>query len=278
MISLWQMFDDVVSYEEDPSGTTAGIAAIQTKFNDEWKAYEAARRTIGQATKGRLKVYASRCEKILKTLFLYHVARMEPGGLPVEEIMNSVMEWQDHDEGPAGRRQGQPRPLRGALRGTGDRGAPGHARSARTSCSSPTGGKIDIKQLFQKARNQAEGQQVQQRNAWEPAPRARRLGDRDPILTIDLAQGVKSIFRGMAPAEQKDVEVDWHDRTIKGRVYMRDLLDIASKQASPPADQHGRHRPRLRRLHQQQALRRQGGRTRQAGEGPPCPVLDARRT
>ena len=35
LITLWQMFDDVVSYEEDPSGTTAGIAAISTKFNDE---------------------------------------------------------------------------------------------------------------------------------------------------------------------------------------------------------------------------------------------------
>ena len=40
---------------------------------------------------------------------------------------------------------------------------------------------------------------------------------------------------GIAPAEQKDVEVEWHGRTIKGRVYMRDLLDIASKgQALPP--------------------------------------------
>ena len=29
LITLWSMFDDVVSYEEDPSGTTAGIAAMQ---------------------------------------------------------------------------------------------------------------------------------------------------------------------------------------------------------------------------------------------------------
>ena len=41
LITLWQMFDDVVSYEEDPSGTTAGIAAISSKFNDEYKAYQA---------------------------------------------------------------------------------------------------------------------------------------------------------------------------------------------------------------------------------------------
>jgi hypothetical protein len=88
------MFDDVVSYEEDPSGTTAGIAAISSKFNDEYKAYQAGRRIIGQATKGRLKVYASRCEKILKTLFLCHIAKMQPNGLSVEEIMNSVTPWE----------------------------------------------------------------------------------------------------------------------------------------------------------------------------------------
>jgi hypothetical protein len=99
LITLWQMFDDVVSYEEDPSGTTAGIAAISSKFNDEYKAYLAGRRIIGQATKGWLKVYASRCEKILKTLFLYYIAKIQPNGLSVEEIMNSVMEWKDHDKG-----------------------------------------------------------------------------------------------------------------------------------------------------------------------------------
>ena len=53
----------------------------------------------GRRPRGRLKVYASRCEKILKTLFLYHIAKMQPNGLSVEEIMNSVMEWSDHDKG-----------------------------------------------------------------------------------------------------------------------------------------------------------------------------------
>ena len=99
LITLWQMFDDVVSYEEDPSGTTAGIAAISSKFNDEYKAYQAAHRTIGQATKGWLKVFSSRCQKIVKTLFLYYIAKMQPNGLSVEEVMNAVMEWKDHDKG-----------------------------------------------------------------------------------------------------------------------------------------------------------------------------------
>src|SRR5271165_7194180 len=54
---------------------------------------------------------------------------------------------------------------------------------------------------------------------------------------MDLARSTRSIFRGIAPAEQQDVEVEWHGRTIKGRVYMRDLLDIASRgQALPPVN------------------------------------------
>src|SRR5262249_21359445 len=53
------------------------------------------------------------------------------------------------------------------------------------------------------------------------------------LLTMDLARGTKSIFRGIAPAEQKDVEIEWHGRTIKGRVYMRDLLDAANKNPPP---------------------------------------------
>ena len=234
MISLWQMFDDVVSYEEDPSGTTAGIAAIQTKFNEEWQAYEAARRTIGQATKGRLKVYASRCEKILKTLFLYHVARMDTGGITVEEIMNSVMEWQDH----AGDQQADAKDNLDhyeVLCEELETQVPQVRKVGKNYVFEPTGGKIDIKQLFEKARNQAEGHQVQQRNAWEKLLGLEDWKIESPILTINLTQGVKSIFRGVAPAEQKDIEVSWHNRTIKGRVSMRDLLDIAGKQVPLPS-------------------------------------------
>jgi len=70
MVSLWALFEDVVNYEEDPSGTTRSIASIRTKFPNEWHAYELARQQINAATKGYLKVYRSRCEKIVKTLFL----------------------------------------------------------------------------------------------------------------------------------------------------------------------------------------------------------------
>jgi hypothetical protein len=234
LITLWQMFDDVVSYEEDPSGTTAGIAAISAKFNDEYKAYLAGKRIIGQATKGRLKVYASRCEKILKTLFLYYIARMQPNGLSVEEIMNSVMEWKDHDKG-------QTADIRDnldhyeVLLDDLVKEVPQIKKVSKNFVFTPEVGGIDVKDLFQKARSRAEDSEVLQKAAWDQLLGLDGWEIKTTLLTMNLAPNIKSLFRGIAPAEQEDFEVEWHGRTIKGRVYMRDLLDIASKsQALPP--------------------------------------------
>jgi hypothetical protein len=234
LITLWQMFDDVVSYEEDPSGTTAGIAAISSKFNDEYKAYLAGRRIIGQATKGWLKVYASRCEKILKTLFLYYIAKMQPNGLSVEEIMNSVMEWKDHDKGQKADTKDNLDHYENLLDELAKE-VPQVKKAGKNFVFTPEAGGIDVKELFQKARSHAENSEVQQRDAWNQLLDLDGWEIKTSLLTIDLARNTKSLFRGIAPAEQKDFEVEWHGRTIKGRVYMRDLLDIASKdQALPP--------------------------------------------
>lgn len=234
LITLWSMFDDVVSYEEDPSGTTAGIAAISSKFNDEYKAYLAGRRIIGQATKGRLKVYASRCEKILKTLFLYYIAKMQPNGLSVEEIMNSVMEWADHDKGQKADIKDNLDHYEVLLDELAKE-VPQVKKAGKNFVFTPEGGGVDVKELFQKARNHAENSEVQQRDAWNQLLGLDGWEIRTALLTMDLTRNTKSLFRGIAPAEQKDFEVEWHGRTIKGRVYMRDLLDIASKgQALPP--------------------------------------------
>jgi len=101
LITLWALFEEVVTYEEDPSGTTRSVAAIKTSYDDAWKAYETARQQLDTITQGPLKIYRARCEKILKTLFLYHVADAAPNGLSSEELMNSVMEWKDHTKDQA---------------------------------------------------------------------------------------------------------------------------------------------------------------------------------
>ena len=234
LITLWQMFDDVVNYEEDPSGTTAGISAIRTKYYDEWKAYEAGKRTIDSATKGYLKAYRSRCEKILKTLFLYHVAKMQPNGLSVEDIMNCVMEWKDHSTGQKTDIEDN-RSHYEILCEELVKEVTQAKKIGKNYVFTPEGGGVDVKELFQKARSQAENSEVQQRDAWHQLLGLDGWEMKTSLLTMDLARNTKSMFRGIAPADQKDVEVEWHGRTIKGRVYMRDLLDIASKgQALPP--------------------------------------------
>ena len=52
LVTLWTLFDDVVNYVEDPSGTTRSIASIRTKFPNEWRAYDQACQQINAATKG----------------------------------------------------------------------------------------------------------------------------------------------------------------------------------------------------------------------------------
>jgi len=234
LISLWQMFDDVVQYEEDPSGTTAGIAAISAKFNDEWKAYQAARRTIGQATKGRLKVYAARCEKILKTLFLHHIARTAPNGLSVEQIANAVMEWQDHDKAQQADAQDNLDHYE-VLCEEVEQELPQVRKVGTNYVFNPIGGGVDVRDLFQRARTEAENSPVLQQKAWEQLLSLNGWEIQTPLMTIDLAYGTQSVFHEVAPAEQMQDQVLWHGRVIKGMVYMRDLADIAAKgMALPP--------------------------------------------
>jgi len=234
LITLWQMFDDVVSYEEDPSGTTAGISAIRTKFHDEWKAYEAGRRAIGGATKGHLKIHRPRCEKILKTLFLYYVAKMRPNGLSVEEIMNCVMEWKDHTKGQNANIQDNLDhyeilcdELAKEISQVGKVG--------KNFIFTPEGGGIDAKELFLKARSQAEDSEASQRDAWHQLLDLDGWEVKTSLLTLDLARDSKSLFREIAPAEQQEVKIEWHGRIIEGRIAMRDLLDIAGKQQALPS-------------------------------------------
>jgi hypothetical protein len=237
LVSLWALFDDVVNYEEDPSGTTRSIASIRTKFPNEWRAFDLARQQINAATKGYLKVYRSRCEKIVKTLFLYHVANMAPNGLSAEELMNSVMEWRDHDGGTT---SGQTADLQDNLDHyenllkTLDLELVQVEKIGSKYRFNPAGKTISPAEIYQKYRAEAAGDENQRRQAWE------QLLDLDgwevttQLMTLDLAAGLRSIFREVAPASQTDITIKWHGREISGRVYMRDLLSIAKRSAPLP--------------------------------------------
>lgn len=234
LITLWSLFDDVVEYEEDPSGTTKGIASIKTKWPDDWHAYQTGKRQLDTEVKGPLKVYRGRCEKIIKTLFLYHVAHMAPNGLSHEDLMNSVMEWKDHGKG-------QEADLQDNLDHyeiLADRVAHDLAQVVKVGQNyrfNPTGGGTDPRELFRKARADAEQSEVLQRQAWEALLALDGWEVTTRLMTMDLAFGTKSIFRETAPSSQKDITLKWHNREITGRVYMRDLLDIAKRSAPLPS-------------------------------------------
>ena len=226
LITLWALFDDVVEYEEDPSGTTKGIASIKTKWPEVWRAYETGRRQLDTVVKGPLKVYRSRCEKILKTLFLYHVSDMAPNGLGHEDLMNSVMEWKDHDAGQRADLQDNLDHYE-ILTDQVTRELAQAVKVGQNYRFNPTGGGTDPRELFQKERARAEGDEVLRRRAWEALLELDGWQVSTRLMTLDLASGIKSIFAGIASSSQADITLKWHGREIAGRVYMRDLLDVA---------------------------------------------------
>jgi len=154
--------------------------------------------------------------------------------LILDEIMNSVMEWADHDKGQKADIKDNLDHYEVLLDELAKE-LPQVKKVGKNFVFTPEGGGVDVKKLFQQARSLAENNEVQQRDAWHQLLGLDGWEIKTSILTMDLARSTRSIFRGIAPAEQKDALVEWHGRTIKGRVYMRDLLDIASRgQALPP--------------------------------------------
>jgi len=227
LISLWSLFDDVVEYEEDPSGTTKGLASVKTKWPKAWQAYETGRRQLDTVVKGPLKVYRGRCEKILKTLFLYHVANLAPTGLGHEELMNCVMEWKDHDAG----QQADLQDNLDHYEVLSDQLARELAQVTKVGQNyqfNLTGDGPDPRELFQKERDEAVQSEAVRRQAWEALLALDGWQVATRLMTLDLAPDIRSVFRELAPSSQADITVKWHGREIAGRVYMRDLLDAAA--------------------------------------------------
>ena len=234
LITLWSLFDDVVEYEEDPSGIAKGIASIETKWPEAWRAYETAKTQLDTVVKGPLKVHRSRCEKIVKTLFLYHVANLAPNGLGHEELMNTVMEWRDHDKEQQADLQDNLDHYE-ILTSTIARELAQVVKVGPNYRFNPTGGGPDPREHFQKARTEAEQSELLQRQAWEALLALDRWQVTTRLMSLDLAYGIRSIFRDMAVGRQRDITLKWHGREISGRVYMRDLLDIAKRGAPLPS-------------------------------------------
>jgi hypothetical protein len=235
LIRLWELFDEAVRYEEDPSGVHAGLVAIKTKRETDYRAYEACKRQIDSLTKGYLKVHRDKAIKVIQTLFLYHIARTRQQGLTPEEIANSVLIERDADANPDENNQhyetigdNLKKELRQIVQTFDEERRPRYRFD-------PIFTGVDPRDEFQKARDEAESNEAMQKEAWHHLLALDTWLVRTRQMTVDLSSEVRSIFRRIAPSippsENKgavvsgdeNMDVVWQGRQITGRVGMRDL-------------------------------------------------------
>lgn len=246
LIRLWELFDEAVRYEEDPSGVHAGLVAIKTKRETDYRAYEACKRQIDALTKGYLKVHHDKAVKTVQTLFLYHIAKTRQQGISPEEIANSVLIERAPDSTPEENIQHYEtladnlrKELRQIVQAFDEDNRPRYRFD-------PVFTGVDPRAEFQKARDEAESNEVMQREAWEHLLALDEWPVRTRQMTLDLSNGVKSIFRDIAPfvapweggggrTGDQDLEVIWQGRVVTGRIGMRDLSRMAADGAALPA-------------------------------------------
>ena len=247
LIRLWELFDEAVRYEEDPSGVHAGLVAIRTKKEVEYKAYETCKRQTDGQTKGILKVYRDKAVKIIQTLFLYHVAKFKHQGLSPEEISNSILVERSSDSTPDENIQhyeniseNLKKELRQIVQNADEDGKPLYRFD-------PVFTGVDPRDEFKKARDEAEANEVIQKDAWDHLVALDTWPIRTRQMTIDLANGNGSIFRDISPfigpwedhttakAGDQTIDITWQGRNISGLVGMRNIGKLASENTPLPA-------------------------------------------
>lgn len=235
LIRLWELFDEAVRYEEDPSGVHAGLVAIKTRRESDYRAFEACKRQLDGLTKGYLKVYRDKAIKVIQTLFLYHIARTRQQGLTPEEIANSVLIQRDADAMPDENNQhyetiaeNLKKELRQIVQNFDEDKRPRYRFD-------PVFTGVDPRAEFAKARDEAEAHEVMLKESWEHLLALDEWPIRTRQMTIDLSNGVRSIFRDIAPyvapwedhsrvhAGDQTLELIWQGRQITGQVGMRDF-------------------------------------------------------
>lgn len=239
LIRLWELFDEAVRYEEDPSGVHAGLVAIKTKKETEYKAYEACRRQIDSISKGLLKVQRDKAVKVIQTLFLYFLAKTRQQGITAEDIANSVLIERDAEANPDENIQhyenlaeNLKKELRQIVQAFDEDGRPRYRFD-------PVYTGIDPREEFKKARDEAESNELMQREAWQHLLGLSEWQVKTRQITIDLSNGVKSIFREIANilpvGAQKTLEITWEGKVVEGLIAMRDLQRVVSMGQLLPA-------------------------------------------
>lgn len=246
LIRLWEMFNEAISYEEDPSGVKAAISAIRTKREEDYRIYQKCKTQIDSATNGQLKVHRDKAVMVLQTLFLYHIARTRTAGLEPEELSNNVLVARREDSSPEENIQHYEtlseslRQLLPQIQVThGDEGKPRYRFE-------PIAGGPNPADEFRNARDYVQSNPQLLAEAWQHLLALDEWPVRGRQATIDLSQGQRSIFRdiahfvgtwedqGRAKSGPQELEVNWRGRIVQGEVRMNDLQRLAAGHGALP--------------------------------------------
>jgi len=239
IIRLWELFDEAVRYEEDPSGVNAGLTAIKTKRETDFRAYESCKHQIEGLTKGYLKVYRDKAIKIIQTLFLYFVAKTRQQGISPEDIANSVLLERDQNsdvkeniEHYETLTENLKKELRQIVLNPDEEGHPRYRFD-------PVFTGVDPRDEFQKARDDAEANPSECQAAWKHLLALDEWIVRTRQMNADLSGGVRSIFRSVASEDDhpayRTLVIRWQGRQTSGRIGMGELGRVANENRTLPA-------------------------------------------
>ncbi len=228
LIRLWHFFDESLEYEEDPSGTYAGLVALKTKRDTDYKIYENCKNFIDEQTKGALKVHRERAISSLQVLVLYYIAKRRLQGLTPEEIANEILieknpnatleENIQHYEFLAGT-------LKKELRQITE--TPDENGKSRFKFN-PIHTGINPQEEFDKIKVEVEANEKLRKEAWDDLLEFKDWSLKTRLMTIDLAYGGSSIFSEVANNGGKELAIYWQNGEITGNVAVKDLSKFIS--------------------------------------------------
>ena len=228
LIRLWHFFDESLEYEEDPSGTYAGLVALKTKRDTDYKIYESCKKFIDEQTKGVLKVHRERAINSLQVLFLYYVSKRRLQGLTPEEIANEILiekspnatleENVQHYEFIAST-------LKKELRQITE--TPDEKGKSRFKFN-PIHTGINPQEEFDKIKTEVEANEKLRKEAWDDLLEFKEWNLKTRMMTIDLAYGGSSIFSEIANNGGKEITLYWQNGEISGNAAVKDLTKYIS--------------------------------------------------
>ncbi len=233
LVTLWRIFRDVVDYAEDAAAGPSGVASVRMRWAAEWQAFETAMARIDAADAAEIKRYRRRCEKIVQTLFLYHIAGVQPEGLRPEDILNAVMEWKDHDDG---RRADKTDNLDHyeILLDKLDLELSQIVKGENGYLFTPVRADVDFRAVFSQYRAEAEQDERLREQAWETLLDGVFWNLENPVDGLARLTEPRDAINSPGPERRQKIRINWRGREVAGTVFLAELGPLSRDPAFAP--------------------------------------------